>query len=179
MFKYLLLQQKLEETPKRVQFTQNTQNGGRYRMKDGRKQKTDRLRKCRVVGGGWGGGGIPTCGCCGLELCKARDDAFTLQLQNSCSVHLFSRMISSGLSFPGPLWLPHHWQHGHMVQLYHNNLHTEESNYGRSSNTDVALYCRVDDIKSPLHCNHIINWSDHTLLLHHCGHLVWLWPSAL
>lgn len=58
MFKYLLLQQKLEETPKRVQFTENTQNGGRYRMKDGRKQKTDRVRKCRVgVGGGWGGEG--------------------------------------------------------------------------------------------------------------------------
>lgn len=51
------LLQKLEETPKRVQFTQNAQNGGRYRMKDGRKQKADRLRKCRVVGEEGGGGG--------------------------------------------------------------------------------------------------------------------------
>lgn len=50
-----------------------------------------------------------------------------------------------------------HCEHGHMVHLYHNNLHTEESNYGRSSNTGVTIYCRVDDIKSPLHCNHIIH----------------------
>lgn len=55
MSQYLfLLQQKMEETPKTVQFTQNTltQNGGCHRMKGcGRKQETDHVRKGREVKG--------------------------------------------------------------------------------------------------------------------------------
>lgn len=74
--------------------------------------------------------------------------AFTLQLKNSSSDDLFSWSISSGLAFPGPLRLPLHLEHGHMVQPWL----TEEFSWVLLKHR-CSIYCRVDDIKSSQHCN--------------------------
>lgn len=112
------------------------------------------LRKCRVRGeavAGEEGEVFPHVAAVAWNSARLKMTAFTLQLQKSCSAHLL---------------MPHHWEHGHMALLYHNNLHTEESNYRCSPNTGVTQYCR-----GWWWCTHTIHWIDYTLHLHHCGHL--------
>lgn len=91
-----LLQQKLEETPKRLRFTKNnplTHKGGH-----GRTQETDQVGKGREVKGGRGRGGgggrasagVPDVAAVAWLSAALKMTAFTLQLKNSSSDHLFS-----------------------------------------------------------------------------------------
>lgn len=88
----------------------------RLRQKTGNRSRKKRQRSERreVWGrgsGGWGGGaraGFPDVAAVAWLSVALKITAFTLQLKNSSSDHLFSRKSSSSIVFPRPLQPPHH-----------------------------------------------------------------------